>query len=138
MQRAAASSPITTPQTSEGPSSKRQKTSNDQPPIVSPVSDAEAYQAAARAEDSKRAAAIEKLAAEAGETKWVLSTADGSSATNGTSANGTDNRKLRFLTTGYSDIDQETQTVARRDHHGRRSFGRFNKDLEVISMPAHG
>ncbi|KAL8701133.1 MAG: hypothetical protein Q9201_005074 [Fulgogasparrea decipioides] len=127
MQRAAASASPTTPQTPDGPPSKRQKISNDQTPSTTPTVDAEAYQAAVDAEDAKRAAAIERMAAEAGETKWVLSTAE-AKASNGT-AKGTE-RKLRFLTAGYSDIDQGITTVGRQDLSGRRSFGRFNKDLE--------
>ncbi|KAL8738864.1 MAG: hypothetical protein Q9181_000391 [Wetmoreana brouardii] len=127
MQRAAASSPPITPQTPDGPPSKRQKISNDHTPSNTPTIDAEAYQAAADAEDAKRAAAVKRMAAEAGETKWVLSTV-GARTSNGT-AKSTE-RKLRFLTTGYSDIDQDIPIVRRQDQLGRRSFGRFNKDLE--------
>ncbi|KAL8870106.1 MAG: hypothetical protein Q9174_003769, partial [Haloplaca sp. 1 TL-2023] len=122
MQRAAAAtapSP-TSPQTPDGPPSKRRKTSTQQ---ASPATDADIYEAAAKAEDAKRVAAIERIAAEAGETKWVLSIADRSGVDSDT--------KPRFLTTGYSDIDQETpDTSARHDQRGRRSFGRFNRDLE--------
>ena len=124
MQRAAAAAtvPSATPaQTSDIPPSKRRKTSQQQ---ASPATDADVYEAAAKAEDAKRVAAIERIAAEAGETKWVLSTANRNGVTS--------DKKVRFLTTGYSDIDQETpNTGTRHDQRGRRSFGRFNRELEV-------
>ncbi|KAL8722811.1 MAG: hypothetical protein Q9225_000760 [Loekoesia sp. 1 TL-2023] len=125
MQRAAASSTPSTPQTPEGPPSKRRRTSNDESPVTNPGTDAQAFQAAADAEDAKRVAAIERLAAEAGETKWVLSTVD-TEQSNGT------NKKLRFFTAGYSDIDQDTQMTERQSSVGRRSFGRFNKEIEKL------
>lgn len=126
MQRAAASSPITTsldPQS--GPLSKRRKISkvqysHDQPSLPStPTTDAQIFQAAADAEDAKRAAAIERVAAQAGETKWVMSTADGVGKQNSAE------KKLKFLTAGYSDIDEDIETV------GRRVFGRFRIKDEV-------
>ncbi|KAL8761366.1 MAG: hypothetical protein Q9184_002498, partial [Pyrenodesmia sp. 2 TL-2023] len=132
MQRAAAYSPPSTPQELDGPrSAKRRKTSADQSsvttPITIPVNDVQTFQIAADAEDAKRAAAIERVAADAGETKWVLSTAD----TGWGQANGTGQRKLRFLATGYSDIDLDAaQVTERRAQTGRRSFGRFNEDIE--------
>ncbi|KAI4257761.1 MAG: hypothetical protein LQ352_001536 [Teloschistes flavicans] len=127
MQRAASSTSPTTPQISEGPPSKRRKrSSNPQSFSLTPNSDAEVYQAAAHSEDAKRAAAMERIAAEAGETKWVLSTA--SNGANGKAAEG----KLRFLSAGYSEIDRDSQTSS-RGQGGRRSFGHFNKETEVIS-----
>lgn len=137
MQRAAASSPPSTPQDLDGPrSAKRRKISADQcsvtSPIAVPVNDAQAFQIAADAEDAKRAAAIERVAADAGETKWVLSTAN----TGGGQANGTDQRKLRFLVSGYSDIDlNAAQVTEKRAEMGRRSFGRFNENIEVRPIP---
>ncbi|KAL8691032.1 MAG: hypothetical protein Q9218_003654 [Villophora microphyllina] len=130
MQRAAASSPLSTPQSpteDTGPPSKRRKTSSNNPSPIRPsplTPDNEAFQAAADAEDAKRAAAIERIAAEAGETKWVLSTV----------SNGTDGsigeRRLRFLSAGYSEIDQDGQVSSRNHREGRRSFGRFNREIE--------
>lgn len=134
MQRAAAPSPPSTAQTHDGPpSAKRRKTSvGEDFPIATPSADAQAFQAAADAEDAKRAAAIERVAADAGETKWVLSTADATGR-----ANVGGQRKLRFLAAGYSDIDQEIeQTIGMRGEMGRRSFGRFNRDVEVILSPS--
>ncbi|KAL9586637.1 MAG: hypothetical protein Q9212_000772 [Teloschistes hypoglaucus] len=129
MQRAAASTSPTTPQTPEEPPSKRRKTSsNPQSLVPTPNSDAEVYQAAADSEDAKRAAAIERIAAEAGETKWVLSTA-------GNGANGkAGERKLRFMSAGYSEIDRDSRNSSRGEE-GRRSFGRFNKEVESIQKP---
>lgn len=137
MQRAAASSQPPTPLApSSEPPTKRQRISisKSQSPLASPISaDVQAFHAAADLEEAKRTAAIERIAAEAGETKWVLSTADAGQT------NGTD-RKLRFLTAGYSDIDQATAqaTGLRHGEMGRRSFGRFNKDIEVTwPLPAN-
>ncbi len=133
MQRAAASSPPSTPH--DGPrSAKRRKTSADEAsvtsPIATPVTDAQAFQAAADAEDAKRSAAIERVAAEAGETKWVLSSAD----TDESQADRTGQGKLRFLATGYSEIDLDAaQTSERRVEFGRRSFGHSNEMIEVRS-----
>ncbi|KAL8956616.1 MAG: hypothetical protein Q9183_006262, partial [Haloplaca sp. 2 TL-2023] len=127
MQRAAAAAgpSATPPETPDSPSSKRRKTSQQQ---ASPATEADIYEAAAKAEDAKRVAAIERIAAEAGETKWVLSTADRNGVT--------PDNKVRFLTTGYSDIDQETpNTGSRLDQRGRRSFGRFNRELEKQQDP---
>ncbi|KAL8769410.1 MAG: hypothetical protein Q9209_004638 [Squamulea sp. 1 TL-2023] len=128
MQRAAASSSPPSPQTppifNDGPPSKRRKTSTAHSPLTqsplpaTPSTDAQVFQAAVGAENAKRTAAVERVAAQAGETKWVLSTADGAS-TNGAPA-----AKLRFLTAGYSDIDQDIETS------GRRTFGRYRREEE--------
>ncbi|KAL9031933.1 MAG: hypothetical protein Q9196_000067 [Gyalolechia fulgens] len=125
MQRAAASSPPSTPQTPGAPPSKRRKTSNDPSRISAPGVDAQAFQAAADAEEAKRTAAIENIAAEAGETKWVLSIAD-------TERANTADKKLHFLTAGYSAIDQDTQMAERESSIGRRRFGRLTDEIEVI------
>ena len=129
MQRAAASTPPTTPQTSNDPPSKRRKLSNDPSPTTTPSADTQAFQAAADAEDAKRAAAIERLAAEAGETKWVLSTVD-------TGRKKGKDEKLRVLRTGYSDIDQDTQVAGWGRSLGRRKFGRFGNDVGMICLLA--
>ena len=64
--------------------------------------------------------AVDRLAEDAGETKWVLSTVDGGEQT---SLGG-----LRIVETGCSDVDQEAW---RPYMVGRRSFGKFNRELEV-------
>lgn len=129
MQRAAASSSMPRPQSpltpNGGPPSKRRKISIAQSPLIqsppppTPTTDAQIFQAAVDAEDAKRAAAVERVAAQAGETKWVLSTADGA----GKPSSG--EKKLQFLTAGYSDIDQDIETM------GRRTFGRYTSADEV-------
>ncbi|KAL8858631.1 MAG: hypothetical protein Q9178_004925 [Gyalolechia marmorata] len=137
MQRAAASSSISSPQTPSTPNgappSKRRKTSNTQSPLtqsplpVTPTTDAQIFQAAVDAEDAKRVAAIEKFAAQAGETKWVFSTADG------VGEQGSGAKKLQFHTAGYSDIDQDIEA------RGRRTFGRYRNEEEVgFTMPSYG
>src|ERR1700722_1891124 len=81
MQRSAAK-PINTPSTPSapsapaGPPSKRQRFSTGSSPPATTSSDAEAVRAALAAEELKRAQAIERQAAEAGETRWVLSFRD--------------------------------------------------------------
>lgn len=67
--------------------------------------------------------AFERLAEEAGETKWVLSTM-GKVAEVATAG-------LRVAKAEYSDIDQDAWKPA---SVGRRSFGKFNKELEVYSL----
>ena len=74
-------------------------------------------------EEKKREVAIEFLAEEAGETKWVLS------AFSGNSGNATDSSlaSLRVISTAYSEIDSEAPTAVA----GRKIYGKFNKDEEV-------
>lgn len=127
MQRAAASSsgsPTSSEQTSDTPPSKRRKTSSA-PSELNQFCDFHALQAAADAEEKKRAEAIDRLAENAGETKWVLSYF----GAEGMSADG--NKGLQVLAASYSDIDHEGSNTRTTDSLGRRSFGRFNKDLEV-------
>ena len=126
MQRAAASAPPSTPQlhphTPEPPPSKRQKISAASSSTGTSPSDLQLIQAALPEEEQKKERAIERLAEEAGETKWVLSTVNGE----GNSAEG-----LRVTKAEYSDLDQEAwrPTIV-----GRRSFGKFNRELEASSV----
>ena len=124
MQRAAASTPPSTPQsqsqTPDTPPSKRQKTSNDVPTTATPPSDLQLIRSALDEEEEKRQRALERLAEEAGETKWVLSTLNEEAEVG--------KLGLRVATAGYSDIDQEPWTPAIA---GRRSFGKFNREFEV-------
>lgn len=124
MQRAAASTPPPTHQsqtrTPDSPPSKRQKLSADPTSIATPPSDLQLAQAALIEEEEKRQKAIERLAEDAGETKWVLSTVNGEE--------GNDTGGLRVAKAGYSDMDQEAWRPA---VVGRRRFGKFNRDLEV-------
>jgi hypothetical protein len=126
MQRASASTPAT-PTTPDGARpSKRLKTEA----AITP--DARAFQEAAAAEEAKKNAFIERAAAEAGETKWVLSVTDDKkpSAT----------PVLRIVEAGYGAIDSGAPIPESDDEEeeeqsagmaGRRSFGKFNKAVEV-------
>lgn len=123
MQRAAASTPPSTPQsqprTPDTPPSKRQKVSAAPSSTATPPSDLQLMQTALTEEEEKTEKTIERLAEEAGETKWVLSTV------NGEEGNGVGG--LRVAKAGYSETDQEAWRPAMV---GRRSFGKFNRELE--------
>ena len=127
MQRAAASSP-TTPDTPSLPSAKRQKLSDTSSPAT-PTSELQIMRAATAAEEARRAEALERQAADAGETKWVLSFRD--------EAVGTENGVLQVLKTGYADLDTGGNGQNQEEEPwgpkvvGRRSFGKFNRALEV-------
>lgn len=74
MQRAANASPKSTPSTPDGHPSKRQRLSygsNATPATPSP--DQRAIQAALAEEEMRRSVAVEQQAAEAGESRWMLS-----------------------------------------------------------------
>ncbi|KAI4733273.1 hypothetical protein E4T50_16171 [Aureobasidium sp. EXF-12298] len=129
MQRASASTP-TTPTTPDGTRpSKRIKTEAVDP-------DVRAFQEAAAAEEAKKNAFIERAAAEAGETKWVLSVSDDKSETAGPG--------LRIVEAGYGAIDSGAPIPESDDDEeeeqsagmaGRRSFGKFNKAVERQHNP---
>ncbi|KAI7974756.1 hypothetical protein EIK77_003904 [Talaromyces pinophilus] len=72
MQRAAASSSPAPVEDPETPSPKRQRLSTEPATTPRPTSDLDAVNAALAAEDQRRADAIARQAAEAGETNWVL------------------------------------------------------------------
>jgi hypothetical protein len=133
MQRAAASP--TSPSTPEEPSPKRRKKDSDSPSRpsfdVNALVNKRAIEAAAAAEDAKRQAALEKAAAESGDTRWVLSFEDQRAST-------PSNLALRVVHTGYANIDVPSSLRPMEDVEeeklvmvGRRSFGKFNKVLEV-------
>lgn len=135
MQRAAASAPSTTTivpaASSNGPLSKHQKTASTSSSLSMPLSELDAIRDALEAEEVKRAEAAERQGAGAGETKWVLSWVDGKE---GEDRPVQEVAGLRVLRAGYSDIDDEN--VYAQEHWvpsvlGRRSFGRFNRELEV-------
>lgn len=128
MQRAAASSttsletPLADPET---PPAKRQKiTTPSSAPAA--LSDLHAFRDALKAEEDRRVEALDRVAAVAGETKWVLSCVDDGEAQRKGA------RSLRVLTTGYSEIDRgNIDSGAERGQEGRRRFGKFKYDLEV-------
>ena len=139
MQRAAASTPISSSPTPDEPSPKRQKKNSDAPikprMNVDPLADQRAVQAALDAEEAKRQVALDKQAADAGDTRWVLSYEDQEKSA--LVANG----GLRIIQAGYANLDIPTpQPIKLMDEEdladrpamvGRRSFAKFNKALEV-------
>ena len=125
MQRAAASN--ASPTTPDHPSAKRQKRNDSSP--ATPSSDVLAIQAALAVEEAKRAEALERQQAEAGETKWVLSFRKEER----TGAEGA----LRVDKVGYEGLyvlQGHEDAPWRPAMVGRRSFGRFNKALEVSRL----
>lgn len=136
MQRAAAASPPTTP---SGPPSKRQRLSTGSSPAT-PSADAQAIHEALAAEEQKRQEAVDRQAANAGETKWVLSYQDQKPKY--------DKPPMRIVSAGYSSIDaagparqaagdEEEEGVAGSNYQGRKSFGRFNRTVEVCYARAY-
>ncbi|KAK0122008.1 hypothetical protein ONS95_010273 [Cadophora gregata] len=138
MQRAAhSSSPSAAPPSPDEPSPKRRRidlssTGTPSKVNVDALADRKAIQAALASEEAKRQSALEKQAAEAGDTRWVLSFEDQQhSAPSPTLA-------LRVIQTGFANLDTSPSqfriTDDESDDHtsmvGRRSFGRFNKVLE--------
>lgn len=145
MQRAAASSPSPSNTTSvpdTPPSSKRQKLSNgshNSTPSSTPTprTDAQAIEEALAAEEQKRNEALEREAARRGETKWYLSIQEPQSPAIKLPA-------LRIVSAGFGALDSasavqpdaasDDDDVARKGRpqmSGRRSFGKFNRKLEV-------
>ena len=81
------------------------------------------------AEEAKRAEALERQQTEAGETKWVLSFRK--------EERPGDEEALRVDKVGYEGIDAlqgHEDEPWRPAMVGRRSFGRFNKALEVSGL----
>ena len=139
MQRAAASAP-TTPTTADEPSPKRRKKDSDSPSKakvnIDELADQRAVQTAIAAEEAKRQAALERQGAELGDTRWVLSFEDQELATVAPKL------AIRVVQAGYANIDilssansksieEDLQWEEKPVMVGRRSFGRFNKVLEV-------
>ena len=145
MQRAAASSPITTTSTPDQPSPKRQRIGDSSPAIldVDSLADQRAVQAALAAEEAKRQIALEKQAADAGDTRWVLTFKPDFKARHikGKAA-------IRVVETGFAAIDHaipvqitstggEDMSSDRPLMVGRRSFGKFNRTIEVFPFYTH-
>lgn len=86
-------------------------------------------------EDKKRAEVLERQAAERGESKWYLSFKEPQTQTSATGS------PLHVVSAGYSMLDaagtsnersmEEGLGSARPSIAGRRSFGKFNKMVEV-------
>lgn len=143
MQRAAASPTSPSPSTPEEPPNKRRKKGGDSSPStfsVDALADQRAVQKALAEEEAIRQVALERQAAEAGDTRWVLSFEDDSRlAVFPTLA-------LRVVQTGYANLDSispyQVRSVDEEPEDkpimvGRRSFGKFNRVLEVICPRYH-
>lgn len=138
MQRAEASKPSTpaSPATpsSERPSKRQRLSTGGAASPATPNSGVQEYIAA---DELKRQQAIDRAGIDAGETKWVLSVQRAQPQTVET--------PMRIVTAGYGAIDanasgttmdddmSEDEQVApvRPGFQGRRSFGKFNKTIEV-------
>ena len=135
MQRAAASSPSSpSPQTPDSHhSTKRQRLSNGTASPVTPSVDAAAIQAALAEEEAKHQAALDRQRAASQETKWVFSCMDEGKD------DGQGEHRTDIIPIGYGNVDgrpKETSEAGepwRPTMVGRRSFGRFNRVLEVSS-----
>ncbi|KAJ9639863.1 hypothetical protein H2199_006096 [Coniosporium tulheliwenetii] len=130
MQRAAATP--TSPQTPTGPPNKRRRLSSTTttPPAAEPArpaTDLEALQAVLAAEEEKRVQAIERLAAEAGDTRWVLSFREPDADAAGQGG-------LTVVNAGFAAIDDAGSYDEERDERptvGRRSFGKPIKSQQM-------
>ncbi len=134
MQRAAASSPSSRPETPEEHRNKRQKLA-DQAPRSSSSSDLKAVQAALATDELKRQEALDRQAVEAGDTKWILNFTE---APNDTSAS-----ELTIISAGYNAVDSRRLPITESDEVqqdnyfsplpviGRKIFGNFNTMKEV-------
>lgn len=145
MQRAAASNPpspspsqsqsqLPSTPTSERPSKRQRLSTASVATPVTPIDPGEVRQQQA----------IDRAAAEAGETKWVLSLQQSPLTTTNT------HTPIKVVTAGYGTIDNvsnahlpvkdsdsepEHPSSTRPSIHGRRSFGKFNKTLEKQQNP---
>ena len=135
MQRAAAS-PSSAPSTPEERPSKKQRLSNgsyNSTPASTPRSEVEVVAEALAAEEQKRSEAIEREGADRGETKWYLNFKDPQKPAT--------QSPLRIVSAGYSTLDGNNATSSSADEDqeedhtmpvsGRRSFGKFNRKIEV-------
>jgi len=135
MQRAAASS--TDPSSPDQPPAKRQKQSGDSPtsPDVDSLVDKQAVQAAITKEERMRQAALDKAAEQSGDTHWhlIFENQDGDELSSS-------KKSLKVVEAGFASIDNgeaglESVSTGSPIVNGRRSFGRFNKQLEVRDLP---
>jgi hypothetical protein len=140
MQRSAAS-PASLPSTPPDPPSKRQRLSNGShisTPSSTPRSDAQAVEEALAAEELRRTEALEREAADRGETKWYLSFEEPQPSIQ--------ESPLRIVSAGFSMLDATRPAADRSSEEdvdvdvptakGRRSFGKFNRSLEVCDSNA--
>jgi hypothetical protein len=126
MQRAATnqSSPDSTPPSSSGRPSKRARLSNGTALPITPSAHQNAIKSALEAEEQKRLLALEKHAAENGETRWVLEVQEAKLPA----------ARPNVVSAGFGEIDaldgayDEQDDSMAEDHissNGRRTFGNF-------------
>ncbi|KAB8360827.1 hypothetical protein FH972_024561 [Carpinus fangiana] len=141
MQRGAASP--TTSNASDSPSTKRAKLNNGSPQATR-AADQEAIQAVQAQEDAKREAVLEKLAEEAGDTKWVLQThasAKPSLRVFNAGYGAIDRRAITNEATGNEDSEDDDEeqhdnkSQVAGQAFGRKSYGKFNKKIEKQQNP---
>jgi hypothetical protein len=142
MQRAAASPTSPSPVIPDERPQKRRKKDADSSTVafdVNALSNNLAVQKALGEEEAVRQAALDRQAAEAGDTRWVLNFEDEKRPANTYTAT------LQVVPTGFANLDRlsapQIQSVSEEDVHdrpllvGRRSFGKFNRILEVCYYP---
>lgn len=119
MQRAAASeTKCSAPSTPDGPPAKRLRLSNDIGTLATPVlSDQQRLQAAQAEEDLQRSAVMMRLAAEAGETHWVLNVKEPV----------VQNTPLNIVQTGFADLDslEDGSAESREEEEDENAMARF-------------
>jgi hypothetical protein len=132
MQRAATATPLPTlslsasgSQTPSLPPAKRQRLSDGSASAVALSAEAQAVNAALADEEAKRQEALRKQFREGGETKWAFRVEKRKVNTAGGSVE----------TIGYAGLESackyEGDEPWRTTDTGRRSFGKFNRALEV-------
>jgi len=137
-------SPMTPKTDDEGSAAKRRKLSRASIPNTpstpsAPLYDQKALQAAIDEEENKRLAAIEKRAAELGDSHWVLDSVSASSK------NGP-HKSLNIVQVGFAQIDSSGTSGENTDSPGNSSlpapapFRQFNmkKAKQVCSILARG
>lgn len=137
MQRAAATSPLA-PSSPSTPdqfgSNKRQRTDSVASPLtfnVNELADQKAVRDALEAEEKRTQAALDKAARDAGDTRWVLNFEQKPKQ----QSTGT----MRVQSMSFAGIDRVPPVIWSMDEEegdksiggGRRSFGKFNRKLEV-------
>ena len=133
MQRAS-NSPSSAPSTPSEPPSKKQRLSNgsqlspyNSSAASTPKSDAQTVEDALASEERKRSEAIEREAADRGESKWYLSYKEPQAPAV--------ESPLRIVSAGYSALDASGNNRSSEEENegskppvvGRRSFGNFNR-----------
>lgn len=144
MQRAAATGPKSAPSTPESRPSKRPRLSEPVKRAPNDNTDLQRVQGALAAEELKRQQALGRQAADAGDSRWELdlpslptvqalnvvragyTVIDSPSATASRVANGT----VAETFSNHEEGEEEDDALSIQTS-GRRSFGRFNKILEV-------